>query len=113
MLFIYIYTGILVRRLLVKTRTKTNTLSAGTNSIRSAKSDAVEMASDFQKKRQKTLQNVELQKQKIEEMFKGKGSNSSISLRHSNGYSSDANDQENGGTFPFSSASPLSLSPPL
>lgn len=91
-----LFAGILVRRLLVKTRTKTNTLSAGSNhvelltpngTVRSAKSDAVEMASDFQKKRQRTLQNVELQKQKIEEMFKGKGSGgSSLSLRHSNGY---------------------------
>ena len=83
-----------MRRLLVKTRTKTNTLSGGSahvellpnGTVRSAKSEAVEMASDFQKKRQRTLQNVELQKQRIEEMFKGKGSNSSIVLRHSNGY---------------------------
>lgn len=111
LLLIY-YVGILVRRLIVKTRTKASTLSFATNTellpngtVRSAKSDAVELASDFQKKRQRTLQNVENKKHEIEEMFKGKSGKSSLSLRHSNGHV-HAKDVHNMPPSPLSSSSP-------
>lgn len=102
--------------MIVKTRTKASTLSFGTGAdllpngtVRSAKSDAVELASDFQKKRQRTLQNVESRKHEIEEMFKGKSGKSSLSLRHSNGHM-HAKDVHTVPSSPL--ASPSSLSTP-